>query len=175
MSTLDQWRDALPEAARDIRLNLQSVLQSGTLSPAQRWGVAIASAAASRQPRLLAALREEAAGAVEPAVTDDAIAAAIMMGMNNIYYRFRHLAGKPGYAERPPRLRMNRLAKPLSSKRDFELFCLAVSIINGCEACVRAHEHVVLEEGLSEEQVHEAARLASVVHAAAVALDAVSG
>jgi alkyl hydroperoxide reductase subunit D len=37
--------------------------------------------------------------------------------------------------------------------------------------CVRSHEKVVLEGGLSEAQVHDAVRIASVIHAAAVGLE----
>lgn len=66
---------------------------------------------------------------------------------------------------------MNRLAKPAASKVDLELFCLAVSAINGCEVCVRAHEEAVLAGGLAEEQVHDAVRIAATVQAAAVALE----
>ena len=48
MSKLEAIRDRFPEAAKDIKLNLQTVLQPGSLSAAQRWGVAIASAIAAR-------------------------------------------------------------------------------------------------------------------------------
>jgi alkyl hydroperoxide reductase subunit D len=92
--------------------------------------------------------------------------------MNNVYYRFRHQVGKPGYSQKPARLRMQRIAQPLTNKLDFELFCLAVSAINGCEACVKAHEQAVVDGGLGEEHVHDAVRIAGVVHAAAVALEA---
>ena len=66
-----------------------------------------------------------------------------------------------------------RLARSgdLTNKVDFELVCLAVSAINGCETCVQSHEKVVIEGGLSEDQVHDAVRIASVVHAAAVGLE----
>jgi alkyl hydroperoxide reductase subunit D len=143
MAGLDAIREALPEAARDIRLNLGSVLQGGALSPAQRWGVAIA----------------------------DARAAAALMAMNNVYYRFRHFIGKSGYAEKPARLRMNRLARPATNKADFELFALAVSVMNGCESCLRAHEAAVLHGGLTEEHVHDAVRIAATMQAAAVGLE----
>ena len=33
-----------------------------------------------------------------PAVVEDAIAAAALMGMNNVYYRFRHMIGKRVYS-----------------------------------------------------------------------------
>ena len=87
---------------------------------------------------------------MDKAVIEDARAAAAIMAMNNVYYRFRHIVGKPSYAEKPARLRMNRLVQPAGSKVDFELYALA---INGCEACVQAHERTVLEGGLTEDHV----------------------
>ncbi len=171
MAALEAIRDAIPEPARDIRLNLQAVLQPGALTPAQRWGVALAAAAAARNAPLRDAILADAAGEVDGAVVEDALAAAALMGMNNVYYRFRHMVGKPAYSEKPARLRMNRLVRPATSKVDFELFSLAVSAVNGCEACVRAHEQVVTAGGLSEDAVHDAIRIAAVVHAVAVALE----
>jgi alkyl hydroperoxide reductase subunit D len=171
MSALESLRASLPEAAKDIRLNLQSVLQGGVLSPAQRHGVAVASAIASRSPRLREALVADAVLEVDAAVLDDARAAAVLMAMNNVYYRFRHQIGKESYQQKPARLRMNRLVQTAGSKLDFELLCLAVSAINGCEACVRAHEATVLAGGLSEDHVHDAVRIAATIHAAAVALE----
>jgi len=171
MAALDAIVDALPEAARDIKLNLQSVLREGSLTPAQMWGVAIASAATARNRTLLDAIVTDALGAVDPRVVDDAVAAASVMAMNNIYYRFRHMVGKPAYAQKPARLRMNRLAKPATNKADLELFSLAASAINGCEICVQAHEKAVLEAGLTEDNVHDAVRIASTIHAVAVAFE----
>jgi lipoyl-dependent peroxiredoxin subunit D len=171
MSALELIRASLPPEAVDIKLNLGSVLSGGALSPEQRWGVALAAAAAARSTPLREALAAEARREVSDKVIEDALAAAVLMGMNNVYYRFRHMIGKPSYSERPARLRMNRLVKPAASKLDFELFSLAVSAIGGCETCVRAHEQEVLEGGLSEEHVHDAVRIAAVVNAAAVALE----
>lgn len=170
MGALDALRETIPEPARDLRLNLQSVLAEGSLTPAQRWGVAVASAVASRNSGLREAVLADARAAVEAAVVDDGLAAAALMGMNNVYYRFRHLIDKPSYAEKPARLRMNRIVKPAGPKVDFELFCLAVSAVNGCGACLQAHEKVVLAGGLSEDQVHDAVRLAATIHGVAVAL-----
>jgi alkyl hydroperoxide reductase subunit D len=169
--TLDALREALPDAAKDVRLNLQSVLEGASLTPAQKWGVALACAIAARNERLREAVRRAAEAQVDEAVIDDARAAAALMAMNNVYYRFRHMVGKPVYSQKPARLRMNRIAQPRTSKADFELMCLAVSAINGCEMCIRSHESVVVEGGLSEDQVHDAVRLAAVIHAAAVGLE----
>ncbi len=169
--TLAELRDSLPPAAVDIKLNLGAVLSGGTLGAAQRWGVALAAAAAARHPELRDAIAVEARREASAAVVDDALAAAALMAMNNVYYRFRHIIDKPSYGEKPARLRMNRMVKPASTRVDFELFSLAVSAINGCETCVRAHEKVVLDGGLTEDQVHDAVRIAAVIHAAAVALE----
>ncbi len=171
MSALDDLRDAIPEAARDLKLNLDAVLTESSLSPAQRWGVAVASAVASRNASLRDAVLADSRAQVDGAVIDDGIAAAALMAMNNVYYRFRHYMGRETYSRMPARLRMNRLAKPAGSKTDFELYCLAASAINGCETCVKAHEKVVLAGGLTEEQVHDAVRIAAVIQGAAVALD----
>jgi alkyl hydroperoxide reductase subunit D len=171
MSALNELREAIPEPASDLRLNLQSVMAEGSLTPAQRWGVAVTAAVASRNARLRLAVLADARAAVEATVVDDAIAAAALMGMNNVYYRFRHLVEKPSYADRPARLRMNRLARPAGSKVDFELFALAASAVNGCGTCMQAHEKVVLAGGLSEEQVHDAVRIAATIFGAAVALE----
>jgi lipoyl-dependent peroxiredoxin subunit D len=171
MSAVEALRARLPENARDTKLNLQSVLQAGTLTAAQRWGVAVASAAAARNAELIEAMLADAREEAGDAVIDDALAAASLMAMNNVYYRFRHMVGKPLYDQKPARLRMQRIAKPATNKPDFELFCLAVSAINGCEMCIRSHEAAVIEGGLSEDHVHDAVRIASVVNAAAVALE----
>ncbi|HVR40398.1 MAG TPA: carboxymuconolactone decarboxylase family protein [Thermoanaerobaculia bacterium] len=171
MSAVEELRASIPETARDIKLNLQSVLQPGTLSPAQRWGVAIASAVATRNQPLRDAILADARVEVGEDVIDDAIAAAALMAMNNVYYRFRHLVGKESYSQKPARLRMQRIAKPATNKADFELFCLAVSAINACEMCIRSHEAVVTEGGISEDQVHDAIRIAATINASALAIE----
>ena len=171
MDAIETLRAVIPDAARDIKLNLQTVLQPGALTPAQRWGVAIASAVATRNARLRDAVIADARAEVDGAVIDDAVAAAALMAMNNVYYRFRHLIGKESYGQMPARLRMQRIAKPATNKTDFELFCLAVSAMNGCEACIRSHEAVVLQGALSEEQVHDAVRIAATISAAALAVE----
>jgi alkyl hydroperoxide reductase subunit D len=175
MTALERVAASIPEAAKDLRLNVQTVLRDSSLSPAQRWGVAVASAIAARNPRLRDAVLADAATQVEPSVVEDATAAAALMGMNNVYYRFRHVVGDPVYQQQPARLRMHRLARPATSRVDLELFSLAVSAINGCEACVRGHERTVREGGLSEAQVNDAVRIAAAIHGAAVALEAQAG
>ena len=174
IAALETLRERLPEPARDLKLNLQAVLEPSSgaiLSEAQRWGVAVASAIAARHPALRDAVLAEAALHAPREVIEDAQAAAALMAMNNIIYRFRHVIEKAVYEEKPARLRMNRLVKPAASKVDFELYCLAVSAIHNCVACVRSHEKAVLEGGLSEDHVFEAIRIAAVLNGAALGLE----
>ena len=63
-------------------------------------------------------------------------AAAAIMGMNNVYYRSLHLLKNPEYRTLPARLRMNIIANPGVDKVDFELWCTAVSAVNGCGMCL---------------------------------------
>ncbi len=178
MSAIESSRAKLPDAARDTKLNLQSVLDTdGALTRAQRLGIAIAAAANARSVPLREALIELARAEIEHAdgLIDDAFAAATLMAMNNVYYRFRHQIGKETYSQRSPKLRMNRLAQVKTSKLDFELMSLAVSAMNGCESCVRSHEKAVLDGGLTEDHVHDAVRIAATIQAATVALEITAG
>jgi alkyl hydroperoxide reductase subunit D len=100
--------------------------------------------------------------------------AGAIMGMNNVFYRFRHfIQAKPEYAQVPARLRMQTIRTHGGDPVDFELACLAASTVKGCEACVTSHEQVVRDKGLNENQVTAAVRIAATVHAVATVLDAI--
>ncbi len=169
--TLDTLRDTLPDYARDLKLNLSSLLNDTLLTEQQRWGTLLATALASRNAALIAAVAGDAARHLTPAALTAAKAAASIMAMNNIYYRFTHLASDPDYATMPARLRMNVIANPGVEKADFELWSLAVSAINGCGKCIDAHDQVLRQAGVSREAIQQAVRIASVIHAVAATLD----
>ena len=174
MTTLDTLRDALPDYARDLKLNLGSVLSTTGapgLTDRQIWAVALGAAEASRNPAFAAAIGDLAAVHLDHAYQTGARAAAAIMGMNNVYYRFLHLVDDPEYARMPARLRMNVIGNPGMDKADFELISLAVSAINGCGTCVASHERQVRQHGLPREAVQSAVRIAATVHAVARALD----
>jgi len=94
------------------------------------------------------------------------------MGMNNVFYRFKHLTSNEKYLTMRGGLRMNVMRTHGIDALDFELWCTVVSAINNCAACVDAHEKTLREKGLSEEKVLAAVRIAAVLHAVAVVLDA---
>lgn len=160
--SLDALKDSLPEYAKDLKLSLGSITRITTLSEQQLWGTVLACAAATRNPEVLTQLAEEATAHLSPEAKNAALGAASIMGMNNVFYRSRHFLGGD-YEKLPANLRMTIIGKPGVEKSDFELWCMAVSTINGCQACVTSHEHVVREAGLSTEQVFDALRIASII------------
>jgi alkyl hydroperoxide reductase subunit D len=170
---LDAWRDALPDDLKDIRLNLSAVLGGEHLAPSQALGVALAAARFVRATNLADALENDlraGLGEAAGAVASDAVAAAGLMAMNTVYYRFRHMLGKESYEARSPRLRMSRMAQPATGKLDFELMSLACAALAGCELCIKNHEASLLHLGAGEEACHDAVRIAAVINAAAVGM-----
>ena len=167
--SIDTLRQALPAYAKDISLNLSSLMNETVLNDQQKWGCFLASAYAVGTPAVIQAL-EDGCPLSEEAATAAKGAAAIM-AMNNVYYRSLHLMKNREYATLPAKLRMNIIANPGVDKVDFELWSLAVSAINGCGMCMTAHEKTIREHGLSTEQVQAAVRIAAVVHAVAVAIE----
>ena len=163
---LDDIKGRLPEYAKDLRLNLDSVLgESGSpgLNAKQIAIIALASAIATH-----------VAGTLSEAEANAARAAAAIMAMNNIYYRFTHLVGNEEYATLRAGLRMNVIANPGCERVDFELASLAVSAINGCGMCMESHEKTLRKHNVPAPAMQSAARIAAVMHAVAVTAEQAS-
>ncbi|GAA4530405.1 alkyl hydroperoxide reductase [Chelativorans composti] len=174
MTTLDTIRGALPDYARDLKLNLGTVLTTDGapgLTEQQIWSVALASTIAARNTALARDIEAAAGDKLDAAHINAARAAAAIMGMNNIYYRFLHLVEDEEYKQIPARLRMNIIANPGVDKATFELLSLAVSAINGCGMCVASHERALRQHGVTREAVQSSVRIAAVIHAVAGVLE----
>jgi alkyl hydroperoxide reductase subunit D len=172
--SIDDIKKQIPDYAKDLKLNLTSVLKpegAPGLTDTQIYGITLAAAIASRNSTLTEQIETLARDHVDEATITGSKAAAAIMGMNNVYYRFMHLTDDKEYANMPARLRMNIIAKPGIDKVDFELYSLAVSAINACGMCVTAHERELRKQGLGREAIQSAIRIASVVHAVAVTLE----
>ena len=165
--SLESLRAALPAYAKDINLNLSSLAAETVLSEQQKWGAFLASAYAVGVPAVVKAVAAEAAAnGLSEAAAEAAKAAAAIMGMNNVYYRSLHLLHNQEYRTIPARLRMNIIANPGVEKIDFELWCTAVSAINGCGMCLDSHEAELKKHGVPAAQIQTALRIAAVVNAA---------
>jgi len=166
-SSLAPLLERLPPYAKDLKLNFSSLLSEPALDEEKRAGTFVAAALASRNDELIRAVDAEFAARLGPSGSAAARAAAAVMAMTNIYYRFVHLAENEEYARLPAKLRMSVMANPGTSKENFELWSLAVSAVNGCGRCITAHERVLRAAGVTVEQIQAAIRIAAVVHAVA--------
>ena len=169
--SLDALRETIPAYAKDISLNLSSLASETLLTDQQKWGAFLASAHAVGVPPVVKAIEAaaKAAGLSEEAAVA-AKAAAAIMGMNNVYYRALHLLKNQEYRTLPARLRMNIIANPGVDKTDFELWCTAVSAVNGCGMCLDSHEEELKKRGVAAQQIQAALRIAATVNAVSAVL-----
>ena len=150
MSQLEAFRENLKDHSKDIRLNLSTVLTpegAPSLTPKQIATIALACAYSARAKGLAEALRADSAEVIGDAEVEAAKSAATIMAMNIVFYRTLHHSDNAELAKLPARLRMNVIGKPGIDKIDFELACLAVSSIGGCDRCVNSHVAEVLKAG----------------------------
>jgi alkyl hydroperoxide reductase subunit D len=165
--SLKDFVTSFPDYAKDIRLNVGSLLNETQLGDQRKYGVLLACAHGSGHKPLVEAAEAECAPKLSPEAANAARAAAAVMAMNNVYYRFTHLAGNKEYERMPAKLRMNAIAAHGIDKVDFELFSLAVSAMNGCGLCIDAHEAVLKKAGATAETIQNAVRIAAVMSAVA--------
>ena len=137
------------------------------LTEQRKYGLLLACAHGSGYKPIVEATEAEVDGKLSPEAANAARAAAAVMAMNNVYYRFVHLASNKEYGQMPAKLRMNVIGSPGIDKVDFELFSLAVSAMNGCGMCIDSHEKVLRQHGIAADVIQTAARVGSVMKAAA--------
>ena len=171
MASLAELRDAMPDYAKDIKLNLSTLAGEETLSSQQLWGCFLSCALATRQADVIAAVMADASANLSPEAQNAAFAASSIMAMNNVYYRSVHLMTNKEYQTLPAKLRMNVIGNPGVDKIDFELWSFAVSAISGCGMCLDAHESQLQKAGLSTAQIQTALRIAATVNAAATTME----
>lgn len=167
--SIDNIKEALPEYAKDLKLNFGSIVKTTELSEEQLWGALVATAAATRSERLLREIAEDALDILSQEAYNAALGAAAIMGMNNVFYRTKgQLDG--AYDDLRAGLRMNIIGNPGVAKANFELWSLAASAINGCGNCVAAHEKTLRDAEVPRTVIFEAIRLAAIVSGVAQAL-----
>jgi alkyl hydroperoxide reductase subunit D len=162
---LDQLVKGDSRYIKDLRLNIKNILKPKALSSKEiaLTGMALAANLKNEKIQHFFETLADAEEATEEEKAE-ALACASLLAANNVLYRFRHFVDKDDYQRKPARIRMNIMMKPVLGKELFELISLAVSAVNGCEACVKSHEQSVLSEGGSEDKIWHAIRIASVVN-----------
>lgn len=168
---IDTLKSTLPEFAKDLKLNLSGLENIENLKSEQRFGIMIAAALAAGNLNVIEAVLNSAAeNNISEATITAAKAANSLMAMTNVYYRGLHFMEDKSYMSIPANLRMNFMKNPGVEKADFELYSLAVSAVNGCSFCVKAHETGLLKAGLEKAQIQQAIRISAIMHAFAKTL-----
>lgn len=160
---LETLKTQIPEFAKDARVNLTRVLTpegAPDLTEAQIQAVALTTAYALKNDKLIQALSEGASDDVVEASKN----AALSMSMSNIYYRFVHLVEDKDLMKLPVNLRMQSMQSPSVPQLDFEMMTLAVSVVNGCGLCMSSHKQKLVKEGGTLLAIQSVARIASVLH-----------
>ncbi len=162
--SLDLLEEGKSRYVADLKINFKNSFDSAQLSKKEVALLGVALAVNAGNKVLKQFFRDNALteGASEAEIAD-AVACASLLSANNVFYRFRHFVNKEKYNEIPARIKMNIMARPVVGKEFFELISLAVSAVNGCEMCVKAHENSLIELGSKEERIFEAVRLAAVI------------
>lgn len=173
MDFLTSIKSAIPDYAKDIRLNLDATIARSSLPPREAAGAALAAAFAARSAALVAAIRGTAA--LSEADVNGALAAASLMGMNNVWYPYVEMAKDSELANLRAELRMNAYASHGGvDKRAFELWSLAASIVGKCEFCVASHYQLLKDTGVTVQELRDVGRIAATINAAAQVLAAES-
>jgi lipoyl-dependent peroxiredoxin subunit D len=150
---------------RDMKLNVATMLNSKNLSRKETTLIALAVAVNEKHEALIAAFTRMATN--EGATAEELAevhACTSIMNVNNVLYRFRHYMGANEYYDKTPAgLRMSVMMNPVLGKMLFELISVVVSIINGCERCVVAHEQSVKALGATEPMIYDAIRLGAAI------------
>lgn len=171
--SIEAVKERLPDYAKDIRLNLSTVLTTEGapgLNNDQVWLTALAVAYSTRNTELIKEIADAASNSLDAPKVEAAKAAATIMAMNNVYYRFVHLAEDQEFQTMRANLRMMIIGKPGIDKIDFEIMSLAVSSINGCGMCIVSHKNALLKAGVTREGIQSTIRISAVLNAAAQAL-----
>lgn len=167
---VDQLKESLPEYAKDIKLNLDAVVNRSSLDPDEVTYLSIAAAFATGNSKLLAFITASATDDVEK---NAALTAGAIMAQNNVWYPYIEMAGDSDLKGLPAQLRMNAITSHGgTTKAKFEAYSLASSIIGKCHFCVKAHYDTLKQEGYSIEQLRDIGRLAATINALSKVLSA---
>jgi alkyl hydroperoxide reductase subunit D len=161
MSWIDQIKEALPEYAKDTKLNLDAVIKRSTLDPVEAEACALAAVVATGNGKIVSLLMGNIEDQTE---VNAALTAASLMAMNNVWYPFVEMAEDERLTGLPAQLRMNAIATHGgTTKARFEAYSLAASIVGKCHFCVKAHYETLKTEGYSVENLRDVGRIASVM------------
>lgn len=169
MNWVNQIKEALPEYAKDTKLNIDAVISRSSLNPVLANGCALAAAMATGNGKLVSFIQSSMEDTSE---RDAALVASAIMAQNNVWYPYVEMAEDSNLKGLPAGLRMNAIANHGgTTKVNFEAYSLAASIVGKCHFCVKAHYDTLRKEGLTLEQLRDVGRIAAVINSVAKVLN----
>lgn len=169
MQWVDQIKEALPEYAKDTKLNLDAVIKRSTLDTDIVNGCALAAAMATGNGKLVTFI---SAGFENEIERDAALTASAIMAQNNVWYPYVEMAEDANLKGLPAQLRMNAIASHGgTTKALFEAYSLSASIVGKCHFCAKAHYDTLKQEGFTVEQLRDIGRIAAVINSVAKVLN----
>ncbi len=168
MNFIETIKSAMPDYAKDTKLNIDAVLLRSTLDTDVAMGCAVAALAATGNGKLVSLILSDL-----PAEADAAMTAASLMAQNNVWYPYVEMAEDEALKGLPAQLRMNAIATHGGTTKDrFEAYSLAASIVGKCHFCVKAHYEGLKKMGYTVEQLRDIGRIAAVMNSCAKVLNA---
>jgi alkyl hydroperoxide reductase subunit D len=159
-------KDSIPDHSKDIKLNVDNVINRSGLDPVDTHAIAYVAAIAAGNGGLAFEIEHNSPLFLHEAEREAAKTAASLMGQNNIWYPFVEMASDESMKGLPAGLRMNAYTTHGGvSKKKFEMYSLAASIIGKCHFCVKAHYDTLKAEGMTTQELMAIGRIAAVVNA----------
>ena len=172
MSWVETIKEALPDYAKDTRLNLDGVINRSSLDVVEANGCALAAAMATGNGKLVTFIQSGIEFSGNEVERDAAMTASAIMAQNNVWYPYVEMAGDDALSGLPAQLRMNAIASHGgTTKERFESYSLAASIVGKCHFCVKAHYEGLKKMGYTVEQLRDIGRIAAVINSVAKVLN----
>lgn len=162
---VDNVKESIPDHAKDIKLNLDNVINRSGLDEIDAHACALAAAIMTGNGELAFEIQMNG-----PLMGSDereaAKTAAALMGMNNVYYPFVEMTGDENLKGLPAGLRMQAYATHGGvSKKKFEMYALCASIVGKCHFCVKSHYDILKKEGMTVQELQAVGKIAAVINA----------
>jgi len=159
----DQLKESIPDYAKDIKLNLDAVINRSSFDQEFAKYLSLSAAVATGNGKLVSFIASFATDEVEK---NAAMSAASLMAQNNIWYPYIEMADDRDLKGLPAQLRMNVISTHGgTTKAKFEAYSLISSIIGKCHFCVKSHYETLKQEGYTVEQLRDIGRIASTINA----------
>ena len=171
MSCVAETKESIPDFAKDIKLNLDAVINRSGLEEVDAHACAFAAAFAAGNTDLAYVISHNGplAGSTELAGAETA---AALMAMNNVWYPFVEMAADESMKGLPAGLRMNAYATFGGvSQKKFEMYALAASIVGKCHFCIKSHYDLLKKEGMNTQELMAVGRIAAVIAAVSKVLE----